>query len=109
MKLHEIEIFSENPSQTAVFYRDLLQLSPKLTGSDLQVLDAGVSNFDFNISVHYPEFKVSLSFLVEDLTAIHTRLETAGLVVSPIYDTHLGMKGFHLVNDGLRIVIHSQT
>lgn len=109
MKLHEIEIFSENPAQSAAFYRDSLQLSTKLSIQDLQVLDAGVPNFDFNISAHHPEFKLSLSFLVEDLTAIYTRLEAAGLIVSPIYESHLGMKGFHIVNNGVRIVIHSQT
>lgn len=107
MKLHEIEIFAENPSQSGTFFQDLLQRSPKVDIPNLKVLDVGIPNIDFNISAHYPEFKVSLSFLTEDLTAVHTRLQEAGLIVSPIYEAHLGMKGFCLVNDGVRIVIHA--
>ncbi len=109
MQLHEIELFAADPSQTGDFYQNTLGLSTKVDLPELKVLDAGIPDFDFNISAHHPDYKVSLSFLVEDLAELHAQLSNKGVAVSPIVDSHLGMKGFYFIREGIRIMIHRRS
>lgn len=109
LQLHEIELFSADPSNTGDFYQNTLGLTTKVDLPELKVLDAGIPDFDFNVSAHNPDYKVSLSFLVEDLAKVHAQLSKKGVVVSPICDSHLEMKGFYFIVDGIRIMIHSRS
>jgi hypothetical protein len=106
MRLHEIELHDENGVLGALF-RDLLPL--RLDQPGLQVFAAGSTDMDLNVSTHYPEATVSLSFLVSDLEATASLLEQKGIPVPEAIDTHLGMRALVIRLDGLRLAFHQPT
>ncbi|HEX8278717.1 MAG TPA: VOC family protein [Segetibacter sp.] len=70
MKLHGIELFSNDVERTKDFYSSVIGLRTKLDEDGLKVFDPGIEGVDLNISGHYPANKISLSFLVKDLDAL---------------------------------------
>lgn len=110
MKLHEIELFSNNPDEAINFYSSILGLKLNIDKRDLKVFNSGISGVDLNISQHYPANKVSLSFLVKDVNAFVEMMKEKKIDLNEPYNSHLGLRAVTLTdNDGCRIVIHSPT
>lgn len=110
MKLHEIELYSNNPDEAKDFYSSVLGLKLNVDEPDLKVFNAGISGIDLNVSKHYPANKVSLSFLVKDVDAFIKMMKEKKINLDKPYDSHLGLRAVTLTyNDGCRIVIHSLT
>ncbi|MDB5192034.1 MAG: hypothetical protein JWQ96_1597 [Segetibacter sp.] len=110
MKLHEIEIFSSTPEKAKEFYGEALGLRLHVDRPGLKVYDPGIEGVDLNISEHYPENKISISFLVRDLDAYLEMLRAKGKQVNEPYSSHLGMRSITLIDyEGYRIVINGTT
>lgn len=109
IKLHEIELSSQDPEASKRFYHELLGLPIYVDQEGLKVFDSGWAGLDLDTSVHFPG-QVSLSFLVEDSEAFARGLRAKGIPVDDPQDTHLGMRAFELADpDGHRVEIHSPT
>lgn len=91
LRLHEIELGTEDAEKNSSFYQAVLGLTPKLKQKGLAVLDAGISGLDFNVSNHVPAGSVVLSFLTDDLDTVEKRLQNAGVVYKGPTLSHLGM------------------
>lgn len=110
MKLHEIELYSNNPDEAKNFYSSVLGLKLNVDEPDLKVFNAGINGVDLNISKHNSVNKVSLSFLVKDVNTFIEMMKEKQVELDEPYDSHLGMRAITLTdNDGCRIVIHSPT
>ena len=103
MKLHEIELFAKDPQKEQALFKDLLQLPLQIDQAQLQIYNAGP---DLNISTHDPEHKVSLSFLVNDLIVLREKLQQAGIGVSMVKDSHLGLKAFFITWNDIKFVFN---
>ncbi len=62
MKLHEIELFSNNPNEAKNFYSSVLELKLNVDEPDVKVFNAGIKGVDLNLLQHNPAYKVSLFF-----------------------------------------------
>lgn len=110
MKLHEIELYSENPEQSKKLFSDVLGLKLQLEEQNLKVFNPGIDGVDLNISNHYPANKISLSFLVKDLDAYLEKLNEKVVGISEPRQSHLGLMAVTLVENVIcKIVIHSPT
>jgi catechol 2,3-dioxygenase-like lactoylglutathione lyase family enzyme len=117
MILHEIELYSTNPEEDKSIYQDILGLKLKVNNPGLRVnnpglsvYDPGLNGLDLNISVHNPQKKISLSFLVQDVNIYYEKIKVKGIQVSEPSDSHLGLREIKLQDkQGLQIIIHSPT
>jgi catechol 2,3-dioxygenase-like lactoylglutathione lyase family enzyme len=109
IKLHEIELSSEDPEASKNFYSGVLGLRVLQDHKGLKVFDSGWPSLDVDASVHFPG-KVSISFLVEDIDQFVGDLRAKGIQVEDPTDGHLGVRAVALEDpDGHRIEIHSPT
>src|ERR1700759_5037783 len=106
MKLHEIELYTDNPEAENFFYDEILGLPVRLDQSQLKVFDPGVEWIDLNISSHYPEQKISLSFLVKDIEALYENLKSKNILVDKPKNSHLGLRAIEIIRSDIRIVFH---
>lgn len=91
LRLHEIELGTEDVEGSSFFYQEMLGASPRLEQKGLVVLNAGIDGFDFNFSTHLSPGRVMLSFLTDDLAAVEKRLQGAGVAYEGPAEGHLGM------------------
>jgi len=109
LKLHEVELNSEDPEASKKFYHETLGLPIGQDQKGLKVFNAGWPNLDIDASVHFPG-QVSLSFLVEDIDKFVEGIRAKGIQVEDPTDGHLGVRAVVLEDpDGHRIEIHSPT
>jgi hypothetical protein len=110
MILHEIELYSTNPGKDKSIYQDILGLKLRVDNPGLSVYDPGLKELDLDISIHNPEKKVSLSFLVQELDIYYDKIKEKGIQVSEPCDSHLGLREIKFQDKaGFQIVIHSPT
>lgn len=110
MKLHEIELFANNPDNASEMFSSVLGLKMNVDQKELKVFDCGVPGIDLNISKHYPANKVSLSFLVKDIDDFEEIIKKRNIELNKPFESHLGLRAIILAdNDVCRIVIHSPT
>lgn len=91
LRLHEIELGSSNVKEATELFQTILGLPTAVQQDGLTVFDAGLKGVDFNVSNHYPQGVVSISFLTNDLSEIEKRLEMAGIEYNGPSSSHLGM------------------
>jgi hypothetical protein len=109
MKLHEIEFYSEKPDEVKEL-NAALGLNLLVDEQNLKVFDSGIAGLDLNVSTHYPANKISLSFIVKDIDAFVNSAANKNIILSDVFDSHLGLKAVTLVNvDSCRVVVHSPT
>ena len=109
LRLHEIELYSEDPGTSKEFYNGVLGLPINVDQEGLKCLDSGWSGLDVDTSVHFPG-KVSISFLVEDIEQYVKELRDKGFPADDPVESHLGMRAVVLEDpDGHRVEIQSPT
>jgi hypothetical protein len=110
MVLHEIELFSADPEKDKNIFQDILGLKLHVDQQDLNVYSSGQKGLDLDVSIHYPDVKVSLAFLVSDVDKYFDLISNKGLNVSEPCDSHLGLKEIKFcTSEGIQIIIHSPT
>jgi catechol 2,3-dioxygenase-like lactoylglutathione lyase family enzyme len=110
MILHEIELYSKNPEKDKSIYQDILGLKLRVDNPGLSVYYPGHKGLDFVISIHNPEKKVSVSFLVKDVNVCYKSIKEKGIQVSEPCDSYLGLREIKVQDkEGFQIVIHSPT
>ncbi|RYZ27499.1 MAG: VOC family protein [Chitinophagaceae bacterium] len=91
LKLHEIELGTENVDITTHFFQAVLGLVPSLKQEGLTVFDAGLKGLDFNVSNHLSAGNIVLSFFTDDLAAVEEQLTKIGISIQGPSPSHLGM------------------
>ncbi len=91
IRLHEIEFGTSDVAGSRSFYTGVLGMEPKLDKKGLVVFDSGNNNLDFNISKHFHQGIVAISFLSDNLVEIEKRLIEAGIAYVGPSSSHLGM------------------
>jgi hypothetical protein len=110
MKLHEIDLHSKDMASDKHIFQDLWGLKLHINQNDLLVFDSGKKGLDLDVSNHFPEVKISLSFLVEDLSKYMETLNNAGIPVSQPCGSHLGLQEIKFcTSEGVQIILHSPT
>jgi len=92
IRLHEMELGTEDVQQRTSLLQSILGLQPKLEQQALTVLDAGLPGFDLNVSTHFPAGAIALRFLTDDLPAVEERLKAAAIPYEGPQPSHLGMQ-----------------
>ena len=110
MILHEVELFSADPEGLKPIFQDLLGLKLHIDQPDLNVYGSGQKGLDLDVSTHYPDAKVSLSFLVKDVDQYFETINKKGINVSEPCGSHLGLREIKFcTSEGIQIIIHSPT
>lgn len=110
MKLHEIELFSKDMNRDKDIFQNLLGLKLHINQDDLMVFDSGQKGLDLDVSNHFPEVKVSLSFLVEDVSKYFEAIGKTGITISEPSGSHLGLREIKFcTSEGVQIILHSPT
>lgn len=91
IRLQEIELGTQNPEISKVFYNSILGLETVVDHENLKVFKSGIPGIDFNTSTHMPIKVVVTSFLTDDLQAVIERLTTSGISFDGPKKSHLGM------------------
>lgn len=91
LRLHEIELGSQNLTSAKSFYQDLLGLSLSVDQEQLKVFNPGLSKIDFNLSTHFPPQTIAISFLCDNLQEMMDRLRAGGINFEGPSKSHLGM------------------
>jgi len=110
MKLHEIELFSTDLEKDKSIFQDILGLKLHIDQPDLNVYGSGQKGLDLDVSIHYPDVKVSLAFLVSDVDKYFDLISNKGINVSEPCDSHLGLREIKFcTSEGIQIIIHCLT
>lgn len=91
LRLHEIELGTENVANTSNFFHAILGLNSSLKQDNLTVFDAGLQGLDFNVSNHLPSGNVMISFLTDDLAAVQEQLKKSNISFQGPTPSHLRM------------------
>jgi hypothetical protein len=110
IRLHEIELGSNNPEEGKKLFADLLGLHLSLDQENLKVIDPGIKGLDFNLSTHLLPGTVAISFLCDDLEYVITVLKQNKIPFSAPEKSHLGMLSIRF-NDasGNKIRVNAKT
>jgi catechol 2,3-dioxygenase-like lactoylglutathione lyase family enzyme len=107
LRLHEIEFGSSNVKEASDFYRKVFGLPSAVLQEGLSVFNAGVG-LDLNVSNHFPQGVVAISFLTDDLSELERRLKEAGIPYEGPSPSHLGMTCIEMKSpDGYFIKVNS--
>ncbi len=110
IRLHEIEMGTTEPNQTAGFFSSVLGLPVKLQENKLTVFDSGTAGLDFNVSDHLLAGAVRISFLTDDLQHFIQALEKQRLKFEGPYESHLGMLAIRfMAPNGIEVVVNTTT
>ncbi len=109
-KLHEVELYTKDPSGSRKFYEEVLGFKLNLTEpAGLNVFDSGWPGVDFDTSVHQPG-KSQVSFITDDLPALVASLKQKGIRFTGPTDSHLGLQAVSFEDpEGHVIVIQCLT
>lgn len=110
LRLQEIELNSIDPEKSRRFYESALGLENAIDQGQLQVFQTGFPGLDFNISSHYPNEKVVISFITDDLYQVIERLNALSVTFEGPKDSHLGMMTIVFRDsDGRQIKVNQPT
>lgn len=110
IRLHEIEIGSDDVKQSTNFFQRALGLTPLVQQKGLTVFDAGLQGLDLNVSNHLPKGTVCISFIADDLASVEERLTAAGIAYEGPLPSHLGMTTLQFKSpDGFFIKVNTTT
>ena len=109
-RLHEIELGSNDPNRSKLFYNNILELDSFVDKDELKVFNAGVPGLDFNISKHLPAKVMVISFLTDDLQKIMENLTENHVLFEGPEPSHLGMNCISFNDpDGYLVKINQPT
>lgn len=91
IRIQEIELGTNDPGKSKLFYSSILGLETTVDQSGLKVFNSGVTGVDFNTSTHFPYNTTVTSFLTDDLQTVIDNLSSKGIVFSGPKKSHLGM------------------
>jgi catechol 2,3-dioxygenase-like lactoylglutathione lyase family enzyme len=103
IKLHEVELFSQDPQASRAFYANVIGLDLNHSEDGLNVFDTGWAGVDFDTSRHMPG-KQRLGFVVESLEAFRASLAGKQVKVEGPMASHLGMRILRLEDPDGNIV-----
>lgn len=110
LRLQEIELGTNDPDKSKLFYNSILGLETSVDQIGLKVFNSGVTGVDFNTSTHFPPKTTVTSFLTDDLQNIIDRLSTNKIAFSGPQKSHLGMTTIEFKDpDGYIIRVNQPT
>lgn len=109
LRLHEIELYCQDPDASRDFYKDTIGLPMNFERDQLKVFQLKPFKVDFDLSQHHQD-TLRLSFLVKDLEAYMANLKQREITFKGPYSTHLGMREISFVDpDGNMVAVHTAT
>jgi predicted enzyme related to lactoylglutathione lyase len=110
IRLQEIELGTNDPDKSKLFYSSILGLEISVDQVGLNVFQSGVTGVDFNTSTHFPHSTTVTSFLTDNLQNVIDRLSANGIVFSGPKKSHLGMTTIEFNDpDGYLIRVNQPT
>lgn len=110
IRLQEIELGTNDPDKSKLFYSTILGLETAVDQAELKVFNSGVTGIDFNTSTHFPNKTSVISFLTDNLQEVIERLSANGIVFKGPQNSHLGMTTIEFNDpDGYLIRINQAT
>jgi len=110
IRLQEIELGSNDPEKSKLFYTSILGLKTSVDKEGLKVFKSGSEGIDFNVSTHLPSKTMSISFLTDDLQNIIEVLSAHNIAFDGPKKSHLGMMTIEFNDpDGYLIKINQST
>ncbi|MFZ2783726.1 MAG: VOC family protein [Sediminibacterium sp.] len=110
IRLQEIELGTNDPDKSKLFYSTILGLETSVDQAGLKVFNSGVTGVDFNMSTHFPTKTTVTSFLTDNLQDVIERLSENGIIFSGPQKSHLGMVSIEFNDpDGYLIRVNQPT
>ena len=113
IRLHEIELGTNDTEKSKAFYTDVLGLELKVHQLNLNVFNSGTTGIDFNTSTHFPHSVSCISFLTDDLDDVINKLnklKATSISFNGPYSSHLGMNTISFNDpDGYLIKVNALT
>lgn len=110
IRLQEVELGTNDPSKSKLFYNTILGLDTSVDQEELKVFNSGVAGVDFNTSIHLPSKTTMTSFLTDNLQNVIDRLSANGIAFSGPKNSHLGMTTIEFNDpDGYLIRVNQPT
>lgn len=103
IRLHEIELYSEDAKASRQFYKDILGLEVQHQIDGLNVFDSGWPGIDFDTSVHNKS-KARIGFVVDSLEEFLNSIKGKNLKWAGPTQSHLGMNIIQLEDPDGNIV-----
>lgn len=82
IRLQEIELGTNDPDKSKLFYSTILGLETSVDQAGLKVFNSGVTGVDFNMSTHFPTKTTVTSFLTDNLQDVIERLSKMELFLA---------------------------
>lgn len=107
LKLHEVEIYSDDSDGTAEFYKQI-GFPFNFENGHLKVFSFPEGQ-DFDVSKHH-KGQLRISYMTDDLDGYISNLLKSNIEFEGPYDTHLGLKEITLIDpENNRIAVHQAT
>lgn len=110
IRLQEIELGTNDPNKSKLFYNSVLGLETSVDQEGLKVFNSGVAGIDFNTSTHFPSKTIATSFLTDNLQNVIDKLSAIGVTFIGPKKSHLGMMTIEFNDpDGYLIRVNQPT
>ncbi len=107
LKIHEIEIYSDNFDETSDFYKRI-GFPFGFEQKHLKVFSFP-DGHDFDVSKHH-EGQLRISYMTDDLEGFVSNLRDEGIAFEGPYESHLGLQEVVLIDpENNRIAVHQAT
>lgn len=91
IRLQEIELGSNDPQKSKLFYNAILGLNTSVDQEELKVFDTGVAGVDFNASTHLTHKTTRTSFLTDNLQMVIDKLSENNIPFNGPLPSHFEM------------------